>query len=168
VSPIHGRKHLQILIVSSRQRTRVVNLRRLRRIAKTLLLEHLQVDEFEVGIYLVNVREMTRLNETFLQHKGSTDVLAFDYSDTVRPGLLFGEIFVCVDEAFSQSRRFRTSWQSEVARYIVHGLLHLCGYEDRQSKPRQQMKRAENRLLGQLSRQFNLRKLAASSDHAKS
>ena len=42
---------------------------------------------------------------------------------------LHGEIFICVDEAIPQAKEFRTSWQSEIVRYIVHGVLHLLGHE---------------------------------------
>ena len=43
---------------------------------------------------------------------------------------LHGEIFICVDEAVLQARKFRTSWQSEIVRYLVHGVLHLLGHDD--------------------------------------
>jgi len=64
-----------------------------------------------------------------LRHAGATDVIAFDYS--IRASHLRGEIFICVDEALVQARRFRTTWQSESVRYVVHGVLHLLGFDDR-------------------------------------
>jgi probable rRNA maturation factor len=125
-----------------------------------LLAELLQRAEFELGIYLVGAREITILNETFLRHKGSTDVISFDYTEPSQPEFLHGEIFVCVDEAVVQARRFRTTWQSELARYCVHGVLHLCGYDDQTARARKPMKTAENRLLGELSRRFPVARLA--------
>jgi rRNA maturation RNase YbeY len=121
---------------------------------------------------------MTRLNETFLRHAGSTDVIAFDYaedavgqasspssrtrtgkmSDPRRP--LHGEIFVCMDEAILQARRFRTSWQAEVVRYVVHGTLHLLGYDDQHAADRRRMKREEDRLCAVLAARFALSQLA--------
>ena len=50
-------------------------------------------------------------------------------------------------------------WQSEIARYLVHGLLHLEGYDDAGPGPRRAMKRRENKLLKELSRRFDLGKL---------
>ena len=110
---------------------------------------------------------MTRLNETFLHHPGSTDVITFDYAEPAAPSarsprspaLLHGEIFVCLDAAVSQARRFHTTWQSELVRYIVHGLLHLLGHDDRDSRARRGMKRAETLLVHKLARQFDLRAL---------
>jgi rRNA maturation RNase YbeY len=74
---------------------------------------------------------------------------------------LSGEIFICVDEAVSQSRHFSTQWQSELVRYLIHGVLHLQGYDDLKPALRQKMKRQEDRVLKGLSRRFDWGKLAA-------
>ena len=105
---------------------------------------------------------MAKLNETFLKHSGPTDVITFDYSEADRRSPLLGELFICVPEAVAQSRRFRTSWQEELVRYLVHGVLHLLGYDDRAAKARQRMKREENRLLRRLARRFDLASLGRS------
>jgi rRNA maturation RNase YbeY len=70
-----------------------------------------------------------------------------------------GEIYICVDEALVQSLRFRVSWQMEIVRYLMHGLLHMNGFDDSKPDLRRTMKRQENSLLKKLSRQFNLGKL---------
>ena len=153
----------------NRQRTRAVNLRFLRRMTKALLQELFQLESFDLGIYLVGSVEMTRLNESFLRHQGSTDVITFDYSEisseTSRrsnpPILLHGEIFICVDEAIAQARRFRAAWQSELARYLIHGMLHLQGHGDLQPAARRKMKLKENHLLRKLARQFDPDKISA-------
>jgi len=66
---------------------------------------------------------------------------------------------VCADEAGIQARRFRTSWQSELVRYLVHGVLHLKGYDDQRSVSRRKMKREEDRLVKELGKRFDLSKL---------
>jgi rRNA maturation RNase YbeY len=75
------------------------------------------------------------------------------------PTFLHGEIFLSLDDALAQARQFHTTWQSELVRYLVHGLLHLCGHEDRRPAARGRMKREENRLLRELSRRFALSEL---------
>ena len=60
---------------------------------------------------------------------------------------IHGELFVCVDEAILHARGFRTSWQSEVIRYVVHGVLHLLGHDDHRAADRRKMRQEENRLL---------------------
>jgi probable rRNA maturation factor len=158
-----------------------VNLRSLRRIAEALLQQTWPDGSLDLGIYVVAEAEMTRLNQTFLQHRGPTDVITFDYTEAAgqapRPSqphpsstqgldrrdaglaLLHGEIFVCMDEAISQARRFRTTWHSELVRYIVHGVLHLLGYDDLDARTRRKMKIAEDALVCQLAGHFSFRRL---------
>ena len=163
--------------IANRQRVRKINLRLLKKIAATLLTE-LEIQKAEIGICLVAAPEMIRLNETFLKHKGSTDVIAFDYGFGVPPSggkfskksaranrlkpelqTLLGEIYICVDEAVLQARKFGTSWQSEVVRYLIHGVLHLLGFDDSSVVARRKMKREENRRLREMTRRFPLSKL---------
>ncbi len=149
------------LHLRNRQRSRKLDLQLFRKILLTAL-DNLQVERFELGICIVADDEMTRLNETFLKHKGSTDVITFDYSSpaTHHAALLYGEIFICFDEAVLQSKKFRTSWQSELIRYAVHGILHLLGHDDKRTTARVKMKREENKLLGNVASQFDLKKIS--------
>jgi probable rRNA maturation factor len=163
--------------IANRQRVRKINLRLLKKITRELLAE-LELEKGEIGICLIAAPEMTRLNETYLKHGGSTDVIAFDYRENVGQAsslshskirkirnrqdagsTLKGEIFVCVDEAVLQARKFGTSWQSEVIRYLVHGVLHLLGFDDSSAGARRKMKREENRRLREMTRRFPLSKL---------
>jgi rRNA maturation RNase YbeY len=131
---------------------------------RVLLEEFLSVPRFDVSIQIVGRTEIIRLNETFLRHAGATDVIAFDYRDaSVASGVLHGEVFVCLPVAFEQSRRFRTSWQRELVRYAVHGVLHLWGYDDRNEQARRLMKRAEDKALELLFRRFYVGKLGGPS-----
>ena len=152
------------LTLRNRHRTRRVDLRLLRQIAQALLRDTQPNESFDLGVYLVAAPEMTRLNETFLQHQGSTDVITFNYTEPPgQPGLQ-GEIFICLDEAVSQARRFHATWQSELVRYVVHGVLHLLGYDDRDNRARRRMKAAEDALVHRLARQFALRSLQPATD----
>jgi probable rRNA maturation factor len=163
---------------------RRVNTPLLRRIVRSLLADLMGVENFELCVHLIATPEMVRLNETFMRHGGSTDVITFNHktneptpcpsqegnsisprSRSSPPGrgqgwVLHGEIFVCVDEATLQARRFRTSWQSELVRYVVHGVLHLRGFDDQRPAARRKMKREENRLLRLLDVRFPLSRLA--------
>ena len=73
---------------------------------------------------------------------------------------LHGEIFICLDDAVAQARAWRTTWQSELTRYVIHGVLHLSGYDDLAPAPRRVMKRRENALLRRAAQRFALSKLA--------
>lgn len=153
------------LTIHSRQSTRGVEVTLLRRIAKDLFAGLPQVQAAELGICLVAAPEMSRINEAFLQHAGSTDVITFNYSEPATRNSeaaphLQGEIFICVDEAVAQARCFRTTWQSELVRYLVHGVLHLLGHDDQAAVDRRKMKRVENRLVKVLTARFALSRLA--------
>jgi probable rRNA maturation factor len=155
------------IVITNRQRARNINSRLLKEIAEALLAD-LEIGEAELGVNLVAAPEMTLINETFLRHEGSTDVITFDYSNAecgVRSAELnlHGELFICVDEAVLQARQFKMTWQSEIVRYLVHGILHLLGHDDRHPAARRRMKREENRRLAGLSKKFNLAQIGGAS-----
>ncbi|MCW5550830.1 MAG: rRNA maturation RNase YbeY [Verrucomicrobiae bacterium] len=161
------------LCLRNRQRVRRINRRQLRKVIATTLHEEFGLVAYQLGVHLVAAPEMTRVNERYLRHAGSTDVITFDHRpgassvdqesplacENQSPIMLHGEVFVCVEEAVAQARRFRTTWQAEVLRYILHGLLHLRGYDDTRPAARRAMKRAENRLLRRVARRFALSNL---------
>jgi rRNA maturation RNase YbeY len=177
-----------VLAVRSRQQVRPVDRVLLRKLTRWLLVERLSVREFEIGVHLVAAAEISRLNEAFLGHAGATDVITFDYrepeaaapvcdvacrrpercgqaqdrltKETAGQALFHGEIYISLDAAVTQARRFRTSWQSELARYLIHGFLHLAGYDDLEPAARRCMKQEEDRLLQLASATFPIRQLA--------
>jgi rRNA maturation RNase YbeY len=104
---------------------------------------------------------MAALNWKFLRHEGATDVITFDHAEKRK--CLHGELFICVDEAVLQANNFKTKWQSEIVRYIVHGVLHLIGHDDLTPELRQKMKRAENLLLRRLAKKFSLAQIGGGS-----
>ncbi|MCX8109347.1 MAG: rRNA maturation RNase YbeY [Verrucomicrobiae bacterium] len=117
----------------------------------------------ELCLVFVAAAEIEELNRRWLGHTGTTDVIAFDYrGDRAGDSLpLKGDIVVCLDEAKRQARRFRTKWQFEVVRYLLHGLLHLRGYVDSDPQERRRMRTAENKLLKKLSDRFDLCQVVA-------
>jgi probable rRNA maturation factor len=144
------------ICLTNRQKTRSIDLRLLRRITRFLIEDHFHRRDYEFCVHLVAAPEMASVNEQFLQHAGSTDVITFDYASPGQRESLSGEVFICIDEAVSQAREFRTSWQSELVRYIVHSLLHLHGYDDLKPEARKKMKREEEAVLKLTAEKFNL------------
>ena len=149
---------MNTVLVANRQRVRRVDTRWLRTCAVALLEKLLALEEYELGVQLVGAREMARVNQQFLAHAGSTDVITFSHAE---PGeaRLHGEIFICVSDAVAQAAEWGTTWPEEVVRYLVHGVLHLRGYDDLEPAKRRVMKRHENRLLARLARRFALSNL---------
>jgi probable rRNA maturation factor len=152
------------VVIANRQRTKKINSRFLKQIVSDLFAE-LGITEAELVIQLVGAKEMARMNWQFLQHEGTTDVITFDHRNPEFQISNFkleihGELFVCVDDAVAQAKEFGTSWQSEVVRYVVHGVLHLLGHDDLKTDLRRKMKREENRLVGRLEKRFALAQLS--------
>ncbi len=130
-----------VILLRNRQKDRPLRVRALRQITLDLL-EAMGL-EAEVGFHFVSPREMARVNWRFLRHEGSTDVITFDHGST--PERVYGECFISVADAVDQAQAFRTTWTQEVVRYVIHGLLHLRGYDDLEPVLRRSMKREENR-----------------------
>ena len=155
----HGTRNT--LTLRNRQRDRRLHLPFLRRILRHVLSDLLPTSRHELCFHFVTAAEMARVNWQFLQHEGSTDVITFDHSNAERgtrnaePAALQGEAFICVADAMKQAEEFKTTWQSEVVRYAVHAILHLCAYDDLEPAKRRVMKREENRLVRELEEQFD-------------
>ena len=79
---------------------------------------------------------------------------------------MHGEIFISVPDAVQQAREFRTTWTEELVRYLIHGLLHLRGYDDLQPALRRVMKREEQRVLRLVAAQFDLREIGRVPPHS--
>jgi probable rRNA maturation factor len=148
------------LSIRNRQKVCPVATRLLRSIVIRFLKETESIPSYELCFHLVDAPEMSRVNKKFLDHEGSTDVITFDHQDDPDAGHLYGEIYISLADAIKQARQFQTSWQSELVRYAVHGILHLCGYDDLTDEDRREMKQVENRCLRKLGTQFNLSTLA--------
>jgi|ETNmetMinimDraft_30_1059905.scaffolds.fasta_scaffold64703_2 probable rRNA maturation factor len=118
---------------------------------------------YELGVYLVGAAEMVRANWEYLRHEGSTDVITLDYGEAdaaPKSGPIVGDIFICPVVAEEFARKLGTSWAEEVARYLIHGILHLRGYDDSAPGLQRTMKREENRLMQAAAKRFPLSRLA--------
>jgi probable rRNA maturation factor len=91
----------------------------------------------EIFVWLISDRRMSRLHRQFLGQKGPTDVLTFQH----------GEIFISVETAKRHGRVFGHSLMRELQLYIVHGLLHLHGFDDRTQAEARKMRRMQGQIL---------------------
>ena len=97
-----------------------------------------------VNVIFVDDPKSRRLNRTHLAHDYPTDVLAFRLDNGDR---LEGELYVNLDRASIQAREYDVTFKNEVARLVIHGLLHLIGYRDNTSQSRMRMKKKEEGYL---------------------
>jgi probable rRNA maturation factor len=99
-----------------------------------------------VSIAVVDDATIHALNRGHLAHDWPTDVLSFRLSDADDP-FLAGELVVSAERATAVARRFAVDPHAELALYVVHGLLHLCGYDDRVASDTAAMRCREGEIL---------------------
>ena len=100
----------------------------------------------EVDLAIVDSKEMAGLNEHYLRHMGETDVLSFDLSDDDSAGVC-AQLIVCGPVALEQAKARNLPPQRELMLYVVHGLLHMMGYEDHTIRGAARMHARQEELL---------------------
>lgn len=91
-----------------------------------------------------NDDRILEVNKEFLGHDYYTDIITFDYSE---PGVISGDMYISIETVLTNSLKFHTSYDKELLRVIIHGVLHLCGMNDKGRGERAVMEAAENRAL---------------------
>ncbi|MBR4508310.1 MAG: rRNA maturation RNase YbeY [Elusimicrobiaceae bacterium] len=93
----------------------------------------------ELNVFVVTPQEMLKINTQHLGHRYVTDVITFPYPQTGLKGEVFGDIIVCFEQAKKQAPEAKTSTLLEFLILMVHGALHLVGYDDNTLELRNQM-----------------------------
>lgn len=91
-----------------------------------------------------NDDRILEVNKEFLGHDYYTDIITFDYSE---PGIVSGDMYISLETVETNSIKFHTSYDKELMRVIIHGVLHLCGINDKGRGERAVMEAAEERAL---------------------
>ena len=103
----------------------------------------------DITICFAGDKKIRQLNKKYHLRDSSTDVLAFDLSNDISRSL-FADIAISVDTAIRNAKIFRTTPQDEINLYIVHGILHLLGYNDNNSRQRKIMNKKSDQILKNL------------------
>lgn len=86
------------------------------------------------------------MNKKFLQHNYFTDIITFDNS--TEPGKIEADIFISIDRVKANAKEFNTAFKDELHRVMIHGALHLIGFDDKNSANKKKMREAEDLWLG--------------------
>lgn len=98
----------------------------------------------DLSYIFCNDERILEVNKEFLGHDYYTDIITFDYSE---PSKISGDMFISLDTVLSNSFKFHTSYDKELMRVIIHGVLHLCGINDKGPGERAVMEAAEEKAL---------------------
>ena len=98
----------------------------------------------EVGYLFCDDEKILEVNKEYLQHDYYTDIITFDYCED---DVLIGDIVISLDTVHSNAEKLGKDYDEELHRVIIHGILHLCGLNDKGPGEREQMEAAENQAL---------------------
>lgn len=101
----------------------------------------------DVGYLFCNDEKILEINRQYLDHDFYTDIISFDYSEG---DIISGDIFISLDTVRTNSQKYNTDYQEELYRVIIHGVLHLCGLDDKLEEDAIRMRESENSALKQL------------------
>ncbi len=101
----------------------------------------------DINYIFVDDETMLDINRRFIGHDYYTDHIGFDYSED---DALSGDIYISLDTVKTNAEKFGATFDEELRRVIIHGLLHLCGLRDKTDEERQQMQQAEDKALNAL------------------
>jgi rRNA maturation RNase YbeY len=101
----------------------------------------------DIAFIFCSDEKILEVNNQYLQHDYYTDIITFDYSEG---DVISGDIFISIDTVKSNADQFGNDYSSELNRIIIHGILHLCGINDKASGEREHMTECENKALSLL------------------
>jgi rRNA maturation RNase YbeY len=102
----------------------------------------------EIAYIFCSEEQILDINKQYLNHDYYTDIITFDYSEG---NIISGDIFISTDTVKSNAETLGVSYREELHRILIHGILHLCGIEDKGAKGRKIMEMNENKALSILS-----------------
>jgi probable rRNA maturation factor len=138
------------IAIASPQEIVPIDRRRMREIVR-MVLDGEGIGEAEISLAFVDNATIHQLNKRYLDHDEPTDVLSFPLSDAGAKKLA-GELVIGAEVALAQAQERQHDVQAELALYVIHGLLHLCGFDDKTEAAATAMRQREKHYL----RQFGL------------
>ncbi|HHT9139127.1 MAG TPA: rRNA maturation RNase YbeY [Candidatus Wunengus sp. YC60] len=139
-----------------------VDKKKIRKIVRSVL--KFEKQDAELNIVFTDNKRIKEINKTFLGHNYATDVITFAYREihqkkvkkpsekklSLHGNTITGEIIISVEMAENLAQKHDCAVEGEIALYLVHGLLHLFGYDDKQRKDAKKMHQREGELLSDL------------------
>lgn len=101
----------------------------------------------ELSFIFCSDEYIKKINIKYLTHHFFTDVITFDYS---KEKLLFGDVYISIERVKENSKTYKTSFNEEMFRVIIHGVLHLCGFDDKTKEEKSLMRSKENDFLSSI------------------
>ncbi len=134
--------------ILNRQNIRKIEISKVRACLEEIF-SHLSLNTKQASFVFCDNSFIRELNQKYFKKDNPTDVIAFPLADKVDPDYL-GEVIVSVEEAVLTAASLDLSWPKEVLLYLVHGIMHLVGLDDKTAKQREEMRKKEKEVLDRL------------------
>lgn len=125
--------------------TRVRGWKNVRKLLEKVIAEEKKVPG-DLNFILTTDRVLRGINRKFLKHNYNTDVISFRYNTG---DIIDGEVYISVDTVKENAKNYKVSYETEMLRVIIHGLVHLCGYDDSTDWERMKMREMEDYWISQ-------------------
>ena len=102
----------------------------------------------ELSFIFCSDEYIKKINIKYLSHHFFTDVITFNYT---KEKLLFGDVYISIERVKENSKTYKTSFNEEMFRVIIHGVLHLCGFDDKTKEEKSLMRSKENDFLSSIN-----------------
>ncbi len=135
------------IIIKNYQKKIPIYPKRIKEIILKVLSQEGRKPSGQITICFVDDKRIKALNLRYLHKNAPTDVLSFDLSEAKGQGPICADIVVSADTAAGNARAFKTTTSVELKLYVIHGLLHLLGYNDRTPKNKILMRKKESQYV---------------------
>lgn len=119
---------------------RVRGWRKIEKLVKKVISKENKISG-DLNFIVTNDKTLKKINIKYLKHNFNTDVISFNYENQ---GNLSGEIYVSIDTVKRNAKNYKVSYRIELVRVMIHGVLHICGYEDQNNLEKEKMSELED------------------------
>lgn len=102
----------------------------------------------EINIIFISDEDILKINNSYLKNDFYTDIIAFNYNEKNK---ISGDIFISIERVKENAKEFGEKFENELNRVIVHGVLHLIGYDDKKEEEKKIIRNLENHYLSMYS-----------------